>query len=457
MKSFKLIIFIAVYLYTALISVPINAEEDRNKEAIERLLSSNKAESDKEFTHISLYRPLELLPYISSAILSDNIHSKKEILTKVLKFYPQRDTAAYCADILNKTNSFLIKKEIIDYISSSLDNKLISLVIRELQNPFFTVRESAILALKKIGNDKVFPYILNMMESSDPVQRVYALEAIFYLYDLRFYNQLINMLKDENKSIRYFVMKCIEANKLREALPTVRNTALNDSSWEVRVKAIQILETLMDKDSLYVLLNCLKDSEREVRYYTAKALNKLLFKASAYSISLGLFAEQDDEIKEMLINTLIAINDAGGYKGLRKVLLSDPNYRMKVIASYALGQIRYNWSFPVLLEGKNDSSKEVRAEICNSLGYYFDKNIIRELIDIMNEDPEMYVRSAALFSIRRIGAKSGAGSRNGLIMPVIPSLFDAYSVEQNPVFKEQIRIVLKEIMKETGLDPLRKS
>ena len=78
------------------------------------------------------------------------------------------------------------------------------------------------------------------------------------------------MLKDDNKSIRYYVLKCIEENKLKAALPNIRNSALNDDSWEVRVKAIQILENFQDRRSLYVLLNCLKDSEREVRFYTVK-------------------------------------------------------------------------------------------------------------------------------------------------------------------------------------------
>jgi HEAT repeat protein len=448
MKLNKLIIHSTAIFCIVFNAIAITAEEDKNKEIINRLLNSDKTEADNALSYISFNKPEELLTYITSALLSNEHHGKKEIILKALGSYPQKETVESCIEILNKTNSFLVKKEIIEYISPSLDNKLIPLIIRELNNPFFTVRESAILALKKRGNDKVFPFILNMMENADPLQKVYALEAIIHLYDLRFYNQLLGMFKDENKSIRYYVLKCVEANKLRDALPTVRNTALSDTSWEVRVKAIRILENLVDKESMYVLLNCLKDSEREVRYYSAKALNKLLFKASAAAISLGLYAEQDDEIKELLINTMIAVNDAGGYKGIRKVLLEDDNYRIKVLASYALGQIKHNWSSLVLLEGKNDASREVRAEICNSLGFYNDKNIIKELTDIVNEEPDLYVRSAALFSIKKIGTKSAAGSRSA-----ISSLFDTYTAEANPVFKEQVRVVLRELIKEAGLDP----
>jgi HEAT repeat protein len=190
---------------------------------------------------------------------------------------------------------------------------------------------------------------------------------------------------------------------------------------------------------MQVLLTCLRDNNREVRYYSSKALYKLQFRASAMPLSLSLFAESDDEIKEYLINTMIAINDAGGYKGIRKILLQDENYRIRILASYALGRIKSNWSSSILLEGKSDKSKEVRAEICNSLGLYYDNNILKELIAFVNNDPETYVRSAALFSIKKIGMKAA-------ILP----LFDRYTAEIDPIFKEQIRFVLRALIKEAS-------
>ena len=105
-------------------------------------------------------------------------------------------------------------------------------------------------------------------------------------------------------------------------------------------------------------------------------------------VSNALFSESDDEIKKLMMDTLIVLNDAGGYKGLRKIILKDDNYRMRVFASYALGRIKHNWSSSILLEAKADKAKEVRAEVCNSLGFYNDRNILNELLDVVNNEAE---------------------------------------------------------------------
>ncbi len=418
------------------LAASLRADEKTNKEIINQLISGNASKVNEALSFISAHKSPDLLPMLSAIILSGENAGNKAIAIRALRYYPQKQATSYCVDIIKKSNSFIVKKDIIDYLGGSTDRRAVPAIIDELGSPFFAVRESAVLALKKIGDDRMFPSILSMMENPNPVYKVYALEAIYHLYDLRFYNHLIDMLKDENKSIRYYILKCIEANGLKNALPNVRNSAINDASWEVRVKAIQILESLFDRNSLYVLLICLKDGEREVRYFSAKALKKLKFPNSAVPVSNALFSETEDDIKDMMMNTLIVLNDAGGHKGLRKIILKDDNYRMKITASYALGRIRHNWSSLILLEAKNDNSKEVRAEICNSLGFYNDKNILKELLDIVNNDPERYVRSAALFSIRRINSKNA-------ILP----LFDRFNTELDPVMKEQIRFVLRGLIK----------
>ncbi|MBN2402505.1 MAG: HEAT repeat domain-containing protein [Spirochaetes bacterium] len=429
--------YLLYFIFIFCAAASLRAEEKKNKEIINQLLSGNELKVNNALEIISANRSPELLPLISLAIISDEKSANKAAAIKALKYYPHRQAASYCIEIIKNTNSFIIRKEIIDYLAGSTDRQAVPAIINELGSPFFAVRESAILALKKIGDDRMFPYILNMMENRNPVFKVYALKAIYHLYDLRFYDHLIKMLKDENKSIRYYVFKCIEANNLKSALPNIRNLALNDSSWEVRVKAIQILESFLDRKSQYVLLTCLRDAEREVRYYSSKALNKLKFAGSAVPVSAALYSEPDDEIKEILMNTLIALNNGGGFKGLKNVLLKDDNYRMRILSSYALGRIKHKWSSLILLEAKNDASKEVRAEICNSLGFYNDKKIINELLDVVNNEPEAYVRSAALFSLKRMGSRQA----------VLP-LFDRFTAENDPVVKEQIRFVLRGLIKE---------
>jgi HEAT repeat protein len=401
-------------------------------EIISGLFSEDKEQVNNTYIYISRTKPDELIGRMSAFLLSNEQASKKNIIIKAMKYYPFEKTVPACLDILKKSPSFLVKKEIIDYLSASHDKKIVLPIVEELASPFYAVRESAILALKAVGDDRMYPVMLRMMENENPIYRVYALETLFYIYDIRFYGILIKMLGDENKSIRYYVLKCIENNRLKDALIHVRRIALSDVSWENRVKAAQILGALNDDNSFYVLLKCLGDENRDIRFTAAGSLNILKFRNSAYPLSEQLAIENDDEIKKVIIDTLIGLNNAGGYKGLSKVLLDDKNISMKINAAFALGSIRFRDSSYILLNGLKDSDMKVRAEVCNSLGYYSTKETIENLLDIINSDPERYVRTAALYSIKRIGMKH-----------VVRPLFDRYVIEDDPIVKEKLRFVIR--------------
>lgn len=428
--------FLSVFILFILLNTSF-AKNTANKEFVENLLGDNKEKVNSAFNFISNNKPPAILSVISSAILKENDSNKKIRALSIFKYYNYKETIPHCARILKGTKSFIVKNEIIQYLSDSSNREVVPLIMKELSSPFSTLRESAILALKKIGDDRMFPYILNMMGDNNPVFRVYALEAIFHVYDLRFYGLLVNMLKDNNKSIRYYVLRCIEKHKLTEALRNVRHTAASDESWEVRVRAIQVLENISDRKSMHVLLTCLKDDHREIRYYSIKALKKIGFKACARPVSFSLFNESENDIKMLMISTLIKLKDAGGFKGLKKIISEDNDYKVRIFSAYALGVIRKKYSESLLLLSLGDDIKEVRAEICHSLGYYKKKHVTTELLEVIGNDRERYVRSAALYSILKIGGKFA-----------ISPLFKIYASEKDPVFKEQIQFVLSRLIKE---------
>ena len=405
-------------------------------EIISRLLSGDEEQVNNTYIYISRTKPNDLIQNLSDFLLSGEQASKKSIIIKALKYYPFAKTVPACLDILKKSPSFLVKKEIIDYLSASNDKRIVLPIVEELASPFFAVRESAILALKAIGDDRMYPVMLRMMENENPIYRVYALETLFYIYDMRFYDLLMKMLGDENKSIRYYVLKCVENNRLKDALANVRKAALNDVSWENRVAAIHILGVLNDDNALYVLLKCLTEENREIRFTAAESLYLLKLRNSAYSLSEQLAIESDNGIKKVIIDTLIELNNAGGYKGLRKVLSDDKNVSMRINSAFALGSIRLRDSIYILLNGLNDPDPKVRAEVCNSLGYYSTKETVQALLDAINSDPDRYVRTAALYSIKRIGLKH-----------VVLPLFDRYVIEDDPIMKEKLRLTVRSFLK----------
>lgn len=430
MKLIKIqLVIIIVLLGNVLFSAP---GESKIEDLIPALLSSDQKESDAAFSVIKTKKPAQLPTLLAGIILSNNDYEDKKKALKALQLYSEKKYLPLWINILTKTGNNLIKSDIIKFISKTEDKSIVMPLARELNNPFHSVRKNAILALKHIGDDRMFSFVLNMARNPDSIYRVYALEAIYYLYDRRFYYVVMDLLKDKKKSVRYFALRCIERNHLSQALSTVRNMALRDDNFEVRIKSIEILGGVKDYNSIYLLHKCLSDPNRSIRYSTVLSLNLIDSQKSAYSLSNQLEKETDEPVKELIIETLIKLKNGGGFAGLKKILTGDPRIKMRIMAGYALGKIDDRRAISILIKGLYDKEMKVRAEICNSLGNYSDKTVRKALLNIISFDKKRFVRTAALYSINRIKDKS-------IVLP----LFDQFSKEKDAIFREKLRQFLR--------------
>ena len=203
MRVLSLLLFISLFFPSEIPYVKLSAEEISCEKILSTLFNKNDFEANKILTYIYKVKPSQLPPMLANVIIKDNNIRSKKIAVRALKRYPLKRYVPLWLEILKKTDSFLIKKQIIDIIAVSDDRRIVMPLVKELGNPFYSVRKSAILALKHTGDDRMFPHILNLSKSDDPIFRVYSLEAIYHLYDRRMYYILLDMLKDENKSVRY--------------------------------------------------------------------------------------------------------------------------------------------------------------------------------------------------------------------------------------------------------------
>jgi HEAT repeat protein len=427
---------ISVILSLAFFSEGFSATEISNDEILSILINGDDIQVAQALLYISRRKPAKLSQLLVNVILSDEDNRVKENAISALGKYPVNQYVPLLLNVLKKADSFTVKKSIIDVLATSEDRRIVLPLVDELSSPFLAVRKSAILALRRIGDDRMFPYILSLGKRRDPIYRVYALEAIYHVYDKRLYYFLMEMLGDENKSVRYYALRCIENNNLNQALSQVRNLALHDDNYEVRVKAIEVLGGVRDYNSLYVLLRCISDENNSVRHAAAMSLYLIGQSKSAYSLSNQLYRETDDSIKELIIKTLVKIKNGGGFKGLERVLTRDRNPKMRVLAAYALGEIRDRRAVSILLKALYDKDLKVRSEACHSLGFYRERIVVRQLIEVINRESSRYVKTAALYAIMSIGDKSS-------ILP----LFDRYAREKDPVFKELLRSYLRDCIK----------
>jgi HEAT repeat protein len=369
-------------------------------------------------------------------ILDETVEAKKQEYVKKLRAYPPEEVGTCWLEQLNDAVRVSTTVRIIDQMSEYNDRRFVLPLAKHLISPHYTIRRSAARALKRIGDDRLYPVILNMVNSANPVHRIYFIEAMNFLYDRRFYPSLTGMLKDDNKSIRIYVLNCLKENRIYESIGLIRGSALSDTNEEVRIAAIEAIGAIRDVNGLGTLNMTLNDKSRDVRRESAKSISLINSAASVNPLSLRLLVEDDNEIKELMLETLALLKRAGDVRGLEKILLTDSSLGLRVKAAYVLGYSGSLQAFTALQKALFDSDFRVRAEACNSLGNYRNRQSLASLFDVLEREDQVYVKSAALYSIKRINDKSS-----------LIGLFELFSRENDPVFRELLHYAIQEYIK----------
>ncbi len=426
--------YLIVFLFQA--GILFSAEKFDDDALLSSLTGSDRVKYTEAIDFIKKNQPVGLVNRIVKTLVSEDPDDEDVApLFDALRVYDDDRFIGSWIDILKRSGSKKIKLEVIGHLGRVNSKYAVEPLASLLSSPWSEIREKSAKTLVNIGDDRVFPYILRMAESLQPVERIYALEAMMYLYDRRFYSIITDLLKDDNKSIRIYALKCLYKNGLKEALFLIRGRALNDNDAEVRDRSVRILGDFYDDKALYVLLRTLNDSDRNVRYSSVRALTKLRLSASAYELSSRLYKEDDHEIKDGIVELVILLRKAGTLSGFERVLYTDESIDLRIKAAYALGIIRDDRAASVLVKGLQNRDYRVRAEICNSLGYYRQAISMNALLRVIEKDKKRYVRSSALYALKKQRDKRS-----------ILRLFDVFAAEDDPVFREIMRKVLRGMM-----------
>ncbi|MFW5770654.1 MAG: HEAT repeat domain-containing protein [Spirochaetota bacterium] len=416
----------------------VEANEKCPDAIINNVLSNNNEIHENALGSINRNQPEGCIKKLVEVVVSGKQNEAKIRAIQGLRQYNNNRMIKIWMSLLDKTDSFIIKKQIIQSLANMKNRSVVPELIPLLRSPFFTVRESAASALSKYGDDRVFPFIISMSKDDNPVYRMYAIEAMMHIYDSRLYYMLMSLLNDQNKSIRYAVLECIQENSIDKGLPHVRKAAMNDDNHEVRVRAMNLLSDFNDSRSYSIFVRNLSDEHEQVRDAAVMALNRLGYRKSAWPLSRQLVKETEQHVKLHIIQTLAAIRETGDVRGLGSIIEDDPGVVLRIEAACALGIIGENKGIPFLLKALDDDEYRVRAEAACALGVFQGSEVVTSLLRELEKDNNRYVRSAVLYSLQKIG-DTGA----------LLGLYRIYCVEKDPVMKALLDTVIKEFIRKT--------
>lgn len=401
------------------------------KELVKGILKGKSPLYETAIDYIKVNLPPQLPVKLKEEYLDDDDREIRGRIISALKLYPPEEIAPVWVEVLRKTSSAPLETEIIDYLGRS--RHFTQIIAEKLLAPMSEVREKAARTLKNSGDDRILPVILNLAKSGNPIDRIYLLEALNHLYDLRFQKLVISLLSDENKSVRIYAIKCAMDNDIKESVQGIKRLVTTDDNDEVRKRAILALAYFRDTGSGSIIASVLKEGKKDLTLAAIKALRDLRYSGAAVQISEILMSDSDPEMKSAAIDALCGFGRAGNIEGLKRIITADQNPLMRVRGVYALGEVsEEKATLEILTTSLSDSDYRVRGEGCSALGKLRKSRTSAILLNQIRTDSSRYVRSAALYSLQKIKE-----SRD-----IVP-LFDIYSVEGDSVFRELLRSYLR--------------
>ena len=382
--------------------------------------------------YIQTHRPENVIPYLKTGILAykrtilfNRIYDYRAVCLEALRLYPMRDTINDWIELLTKTGSAMLKIEIMSQISSTKNRNMVMPLTNELKNSFFEVRQAAARLLRTNGDDRVYPVILSMMTDESPAVRGAAIESLTYLYDQRFSSQFMNMLYDSDPIVRIHAIKCVRRNHIENGGHHVRSLASNDTNGYVRYAAFTYMLETGDRASVInIAIRAINDADRITRLSSVNVIYRFNATAGFTPLCYRLQSEQDDEIKETILDTLIARANVPYPNSIMKVLQTDTNPELRVKAAHALSFRNDVTSMQALIQSLNDKEPNVRAEACSSLATFQSAAATDALLRASHKNETYYVRTAALYALLR------SKTRNATV-----GLFEIFADEDDPVFR----------------------
>ena len=154
------------------------------------------------------------------------------------------------------------------------DPKTIEALIAALADSDPDVRETVVMTLGRMRDQRIVPALLPLLKDSNADVREHAVFALTRSGDPRAVAAVMTMIDDASPDVRQQAVHLLGQSRNREAVPSLLK-ALKDSSADVRQQAVFGLGHLRDASAVEPLLDALKDSSADVRQQAAFALGQI--------------------------------------------------------------------------------------------------------------------------------------------------------------------------------------
>ena len=197
-------------------------------------------------------------------------------------------------------------------------------------------RVRVVMSLADGDKGQLAQSVSKYLADRSPRVRAAALDVV-KAEDLQEMNeQVLNLLSDRSRTVRYSAVECLGSLHEGEAVTASwLYPLLQDPFHLVRIETLESLARIGDKKALPRIAERLQDDDALVRAYAARSIAELDGGKFRTAIERALKAEQDDNAKVGFADALFALGDAEQLPVLLE-FLSSADYHVRCAAANAL-------------------------------------------------------------------------------------------------------------------------
>lgn len=152
--------------------------------------------------------------------------------------------------------------------------------------------------------------LITQLDADDPYIRQEAFMELEMLRESATAPVVRRYLDSSNAETRAFSVRALAAIEGVKAVPTLVERLKRDRSPRVRVSALLALEPLQDPTILPVLIDRLRDRDRNVRMAAADAVSRVKQPQAREAIQKRWHRERDRDVRRVLEKALARLEDA---------------------------------------------------------------------------------------------------------------------------------------------------
>ncbi|MCV6638462.1 HEAT repeat domain-containing protein [Candidatus Albibeggiatoa sp. nov. NOAA] len=384
-------------------------------------------------------------------LLHDSNEWGLSCVVDTIKTLGNKQTVSLITPFLSSVNK-AVRRDAINIIGSLGSKQTLPLIVPLLDDPKWQVRSSAIEEIGKMDNQHVLPLITPFLNDPFSQVRVVTTNAIVKILDGKSALSLISpLLEDSSFEVKSNTVRAIGSLRYKQAfshiIPLLTNPDWNvrlsvvdtvnflgdkrvlpilnplfedyvfkDSSPSAYSNVIDIIGTLGYKQSYYLTIPLISDSNSQIRSSAVKAMETLGDKQILADI-ISLLNDPSSDVRSTAVKTIEVLGDKQALPSIIP-LLNDPNLSVRSNAVRAIGVLGNSQDLYLISPLLSDSDWQTQKDAINVigiLGYKGNTQAFPHLTPLLNDfSSDWNVRSSSIEALEALN--------NEQILPLIASL-----------------------------------